>query len=108
MAQAGGATAFGEQLRRAREERGVALETICEATKVPARHYRALEAGDLQELPGGVFRRAFVRSYLGGVGGWGGVIAGGAGAGRVVRLEAGDPPPVASLANDLGVPKVFG
>src|ERR1035438_9519548 len=68
MAQAGGATAFGEQLRRAREERGVALETICEATKVPARHYRALEAGDLQELPGGVFRRAFVRSYLGVVG----------------------------------------
>ena len=68
MAQAGGVTAFGEQLRRAREERGVALETICEATKVPARHYRALEAGDLQELPGGVFRRAFVRSYLGVVG----------------------------------------
>ena len=57
-------TAFGEELRRAREERGVALETICEATKVPARHYRALEAGALEELPGGVFRRGFVRSYL--------------------------------------------
>lgn len=68
MAQAGGLTAFGEELRRAREERGVALETICEATKVPARHYRALEAGALEELPGGVFRRSFVRSYLSVVG----------------------------------------
>ncbi|HEV2646332.1 MAG TPA: helix-turn-helix domain-containing protein [Acidobacteriaceae bacterium] len=56
--------AFGEDLRRAREERGVAVETICEATKVPARHIRALEAGQLDQLPGGVFRRGFVRSYL--------------------------------------------
>jgi len=57
--------AFGEQLRRAREERGMAVEAICAATKVPARHIRALEAGALGELPGGVFRRGFVRSYLG-------------------------------------------
>ncbi|HEV2620275.1 MAG TPA: helix-turn-helix domain-containing protein [Acidobacteriaceae bacterium] len=56
--------AFGEELRRAREERGVAVETICDATKVPARHIRALEAGALDQLPGGVFRRGFVRSYL--------------------------------------------
>ena len=56
--------AFGEELRRAREERGVAVETICDATKVPEKHIRALEAGDLRDLPGGVFRRSFVRSYL--------------------------------------------
>ena len=37
--------AFGEELRREREERGVALEAICTATKVPIRHIRALEAG---------------------------------------------------------------
>jgi cytoskeleton protein RodZ len=60
--------AFGEELRRAREERGVAVETICAATKVPAKHIRALEAGALAELPGGVFRRGFVRSYLGALG----------------------------------------
>jgi cytoskeletal protein RodZ len=65
MAQEGGVEAFGEQLRRAREERGVAVEAICAATKVPAKHIRALEAGALGELPGGVFRRGFVRSYLG-------------------------------------------
>ncbi|MDP9050805.1 MAG: helix-turn-helix domain-containing protein [Acidobacteriota bacterium] len=60
--------AFGEELRRAREARGVAVEAICDATKVPAKHIRALEAGEIGELPGGVFRRSFVRSYLGAVG----------------------------------------
>ncbi|MDP9038119.1 MAG: helix-turn-helix domain-containing protein [Acidobacteriota bacterium] len=60
--------AFGEQLRRERERRGVALESICATTKVPVRHILALEAGALRELPGGVFRRGFVRSYLGALG----------------------------------------
>jgi len=64
MGREGGVAAFGEELKRAREERGVAFETICAATKVPARHLRALEAGAFEELPGGVFRRGFVRSYL--------------------------------------------
>jgi cytoskeletal protein RodZ len=68
MAQKGGVEAFGEQLRRAREERGVDVQAICDATKVPAKHIRALEAGALGKLPGGVFRRGFVRSYLGALG----------------------------------------
>jgi cytoskeletal protein RodZ len=68
MAREDRVAAFGEELRRAREERGVAVETICAATKVPAKHIRALEAGALAELPGGVFRRGFVRSYLGALG----------------------------------------
>jgi cytoskeletal protein RodZ len=57
-------TAFGEELRRAREERGLTVETISEATKVSVRHIRALEAGEYGQLPGGVFRKGFVRSYL--------------------------------------------
>jgi cytoskeleton protein RodZ len=68
MAREGGLAAFGEELRRAREERGMAVEAICAATKVPAKHIRALEAGALGDLPGGVFRRGFVRSYLGALG----------------------------------------
>src|ERR1019366_4248520 len=68
MAREGGLAAFGEELRRAREERGMAVETICAATKVPAKHIRALEAGALGQLPGGVFRRGFVRSYLSALG----------------------------------------
>jgi cytoskeletal protein RodZ len=40
------------------------MESICEATRVPLRHIRALETGTYDELPGGVFRRGFLRSYL--------------------------------------------
>jgi cytoskeletal protein RodZ len=68
MAREGGVAAFGEELRREREQRGVAVETICQTTKVSAKHIRALEAGAFGELPGGVFRRGFVRSYLGALG----------------------------------------
>jgi cytoskeleton protein RodZ len=60
--------AFGEELRREREQRGMAVEAICQATKVSAKHIRALEAGAFSDLPGGVFRRGFVRSYLGALG----------------------------------------
>ena len=63
-----GISVFGEELRRAREARGLALEAVCAATKVPARHIRALESGTYAELPGGVFRRGFVRSYVSALG----------------------------------------
>jgi cytoskeletal protein RodZ len=68
MAREGGVTAFGAELRREREQRGMGVDAICQVTKVSAKHIRALEAGELQELPGGVFRRGFVRSYLGALG----------------------------------------
>ncbi len=59
---------FGEQLRGERERRGLSLETLCARTKVNLRHLEALERGDYQALPGGVFRRGFVRAYLGSIG----------------------------------------
>lgn len=68
MAKELSGTTFGEQLRRERERRGMAVETICATTKVPMRHLVSLETGALTELPGGVFRRGFLRSYLGAVG----------------------------------------
>ena len=60
--------AFGDELRRERELRGMPVEAICQATKVSAKHILALEAGDFRQLPGGVFRRGFVRSYLSALG----------------------------------------
>lgn len=63
-----GELAFGDDLRKAREKQGLAVENISESTKVPAKHIRALEAGHLAEIPGGVFRRGFVRSYIGALG----------------------------------------
>jgi cytoskeleton protein RodZ len=59
---------FGNELRLERERRQIALETICAATKVSIRHLQALEAGNYAELPGGVFRKGIVRSYLNAIG----------------------------------------
>jgi len=59
---------FGEELRREREGRGVSVQEICAVTKVSLRHVEALEAGRFGELPGGVFRKGIVRSYVGAIG----------------------------------------
>jgi cytoskeletal protein RodZ len=54
---------FGEDLRKAREAKGVALEAIAAATKITTRYLRAVEQERFDQLPGGVFRRSIVRSY---------------------------------------------
>lgn len=54
---------FGENLRRERELRGVSLREIADATKISVRFLDALEHDRLDVLPGGIFRRAFVREY---------------------------------------------
>lgn len=59
---------FCDELRHERERRKVSIETICEQTKVSSRHLLALEAGEYSSLPGGVFRKGIVRSYLSALG----------------------------------------
>jgi cytoskeleton protein RodZ len=59
---------FCDELRWERERRKVSLEKISEETKVASRHLLALEAGEYAELPGGVFRKGIVRSYLAALG----------------------------------------
>jgi cytoskeletal protein RodZ len=56
-------TDFGGKLRQARERRGVSLRQIAAATKISVAALEALERNDLSRLPGGIFTRAFVRSY---------------------------------------------
>jgi cytoskeletal protein RodZ len=54
---------FGGTLRAARERRGVSLRQIANATKISVAVLEALERNDISRLPGGIFVRAFVRSY---------------------------------------------
>ena len=54
---------FGGKLRAARERRGVSLRQIANATKISVAVLEALERNDISRLPGGIFGRAFVRSY---------------------------------------------
>lgn len=53
---------FGENLRRERELRGITLAELANATKISLRHLQALEGDQLDDLPGGVFNRGFVRA----------------------------------------------
>src|SRR5215467_9628877 len=54
---------FGRKLREARERRGLSLRQIASATKISLLTLEALERNDVARLPGGIFSRAFVRSY---------------------------------------------
>lgn len=50
-------------MRRARETRGISLRQIADVTKISVSALEALERNDISRLPGGIFSRAFVRSY---------------------------------------------
>src|SRR5215212_9058012 len=54
---------FGAKLREARERRGLSLRQVANATKISIGALEALERNDVSRLPGGIFSRAFVRSY---------------------------------------------
>jgi hypothetical protein len=62
------ATTLGTWLRRERERRGVTLSQISEQTKLSVAILAGLEADDLSRWPGGIFRRAYSRSYATAVG----------------------------------------
>src|SRR2546421_11732294 len=57
------AATIGEQLRLAREGRGIALREISDHTRISIHYLEAIETNDYKRLPGGIFNRSFVRSY---------------------------------------------
>jgi cytoskeleton protein RodZ len=54
---------FGAQLRKEREQRGITLDEISQATKIGTRMLHALEEDQFDQLPGGIFNKGFVRAY---------------------------------------------
>jgi len=54
---------FGVRMKQAREAKGISLRHIAEVTKISVTALEALERNDISRLPGGIFSRAFVRSY---------------------------------------------
>jgi cytoskeleton protein RodZ len=59
---------FGEELRKERVSRGVALEEITAVTKIAQRHLIALEQERFRLLPGGILNKGIVRGYAGALG----------------------------------------
>jgi cytoskeletal protein RodZ len=56
-------TTLGEELKRRREQAGIDLGDIAQATCIGVRFLRAIEDNDFKALPGGLFTRSFIRSY---------------------------------------------
>ena len=51
-------------LKAARERKGITLDEIADATKIPASVFAALERNDLRRWPQGFFRRSFFHNYV--------------------------------------------
>ena len=59
---------FGEDLRKERTMRGIALEQITAVTKISQRHLVALEQERFRLLPGGILSKGIVRGYANALG----------------------------------------
>jgi cytoskeletal protein RodZ len=59
---------FGSRMRHVREQRGISLRQVAQTTKLSVSALEALERNDVARLPGGLFSRAFVRSYAAEIG----------------------------------------
>src|SRR3989338_2048574 len=53
----------GEILQEHRRQKNISLEAAAAATKINVKYLRALENGDCQSLPSGVYARNFFREY---------------------------------------------
>jgi hypothetical protein len=58
-----GRSPVGEQLRAARDVKGVDLHRVERDTKIRIKYLEALESGDFGDLPGEVYTRGFLRNY---------------------------------------------
>ena len=54
---------LGEELRHRREQRGISLAEISEATRIGTRFLKGIETDNFSILPGGIFTRSFIRAY---------------------------------------------
>jgi cytoskeleton protein RodZ len=61
-------TAPGERLRAAREAKGMSVQDVASATRIPKRHLETIEDGDFAVLPGRTYAIGFSRSYARAVG----------------------------------------
>lgn len=86
------APTVGEQLRAAREEKGLSLEDIAAQTRIPQRHLESLEISDWEKLPAPTYTIGFAKNYASAVG------LDRADIGEQLRAEMGGTRPVTASA----------
>jgi cytoskeletal protein RodZ len=50
-------------LASTRQKKRISLEEIAETTKIGVRSLKAIEEGEFQKLPGGVYSTSYIRQY---------------------------------------------
>jgi cytoskeleton protein RodZ len=55
-------------LERQRKLAGVTLDEIAAKTKISLRFLKAIEAGEYEKLPGGIFTTSYIRQYAAAIG----------------------------------------
>ncbi len=53
---------FLDEIKRVRELKGISQEEVSERTNIKLAYIKAIENGDIDGLPGGVYNRAYIRS----------------------------------------------
>src|SRR5580765_7664767 len=76
---------IGEQLRRAREAKGMSLEDVASRTRIPIRHLQNIEREEWDALPAATYAVGFTRNYANAVGLDGAMLA------RELRERIGGP-----------------
>jgi cytoskeleton protein RodZ len=76
---------IGEQLRRAREAKGLSLDDVASRTRIPIRHLQNIEREDWDALPAATYAVGFTRNYANAVGLDGATLA------RELRERIGGP-----------------
>lgn len=81
-------TTVGQQLREAREAKGLSLEDVAASTRIPTRHLISLEESAWDKLPAATYAVGFAKNYAAAVG------LDRASVGDQLRAEMGDVRPV--------------
>src|SRR3954466_15154123 len=76
---------IGEQLRRAREAKGLSLDDVASRTRIPIRHLQNIEREEWDALPAATYAVGFTRNYANAVGLDGATLA------RELREQIGGP-----------------
>ncbi len=88
----------GDQLRLAREAKGLTLDDVAAQTRIPIRHLRSIEDSRWEDLPAVTYTVGFARNYANAIG------LDGAEIGRTLRYQIGDVERPATVSPEIYAP----
>lgn len=51
-----------------RQQKGISLQTIAASTKLSVRQLEAIESGEFERLPGGIYNTSYIKQYANAIG----------------------------------------